>query len=77
MAEANFMTPHEAAIDTMARYLLWQLVDVEAIEWGDWPLIGEYDWERIADRVEALAPKGPDMRDRQDSYEYLSNLADE
>lgn len=69
-------TPHEQSIDLMARYLIWQQVDVEKIRWEDFPEIGEFDWERIADRFEELAPECPDMHERQDAYEYLTRLAD-
>jgi hypothetical protein len=73
MAEPS---PHDESIDLMAQYILWQLVDIERVQWEDYPELGQYDFERILERVEEIMPKCPDLHDRRDAYEHLSHLAD-
>lgn len=74
---ADPQTPHDESIDLMARYILWRLVDIERVKWEDYPELGEYDFERILERVEDLSPECPDLHDRQEAYEYLSRLSNE
>lgn len=74
---ADEQTPVESSIDLMARYMLWQLVDVERVRWENYPELGEHDFERIIERIEQIAPPCPDMHERQAAYEFLSNRADE
>lgn len=64
--------PVEAAIDIIARYILWQITDIESVSWEDYRELGEHDFDRILDRVEELSPPCPDLHDRQDAYEFLA-----
>lgn len=70
---AEDVTPLDSAIDILARYMLWQLVDVERVRWEDSPELGEWDFERIVARIQELAPPCPDLHERQDAYEFLSH----
>jgi len=66
----------QEAIDVMAQYAIWRQFDVENILWEDYPELGEYDFTRMVEAAERLQPKCPDLHERRDSYEYLSNRAD-
>jgi len=54
-ARANAQSPEvAAAIDTVAQAVLYDAA--QKVEWGDYPEIGENDWQDVIDRLDELAP---------------------
>lgn len=60
------------AIDTLARLVL--LHGICAVEWEDYPDIGEDDWERIMDRAGEMI-KEPSAQEFTKAYAHLSTRA--
>jgi hypothetical protein len=75
------VTTTQRAIDTVARRVLAQTVECalnrKDVDWGDYPEIGEDDWEKVCNRVRELAERG-DVQDEhyQPAYRYLAGRAD-
>lgn len=67
------MTPDEA-IDVIARAVLMDLLPARGIDWGDHPLIGEHDWARVVDRVDAIVDFRTDEYDA--AYALLAERAE-
>lgn len=66
------MTTDEA-IDIVARHVL-ACMAAEGVDWEDYPEIGEYDWERVADRIDVIAPF-PDAEQSERAYAHLTEPA--
>jgi hypothetical protein len=65
------------AVDTIARAAAFRALDhalaAERIEWADYPEVGEFDWEVIQKRVEAIAKSLlPTPAQVDAAYEFLS-----
>lgn len=68
-----------AAIETVARQIardrLTSDADLGFIDWGDYPEIGEYDWEAVIEEVCGIVPEV--NRDAyQEAYDLLAARAD-
>lgn len=65
----------DRAVDLVAHHVIASLVaaaDGAAEEWENYPDIGEYDWQRIVDRVAWLLDElRPDDRAYLAAYEFL------
>jgi len=68
------------ATDIIARRAVASLIDQELGDlWGDeYPEIGEHDWTRIEERIEAIADMlRPDPTEYEAAYEYFEARADD
>ena len=64
----------EEAVNVVAR---WIIADrLRDVEWGDYPEIGEYDWERVIDRMDEIAG-GTSVTEFEAAYEFLVAREDE
>jgi|GEM_PF-5753478 len=61
------------ARDAIARILVCA---EEELDWGYYPEIGEYDWERVVEAVRNLRPAPPDRVTFNAAYEILKARAD-
>jgi hypothetical protein len=70
--------PIAAAIDTLAREAVYQLVLAEeSLLWEDFSAIGERDWEAVVQRVrERTEANKPTRTGLLDAYEYLAARAE-
>lgn len=66
-----------AAIDSVARQLVWQLVEDHAGEaWESFPEVDQDDWLRIVKRAKALAEAPlPEVGEYRDAYVLLGMRA--
>lgn len=69
---------HKKAIAILARSALWTAYEIWVEEgWANaMPDIGEYDFERVVKKMEALLPKDP-FSQIEKAYTQLSENADE
>jgi hypothetical protein len=75
--EGGVVSP-EQAIDVIAREALSRFA-AEAMprdEWENFPEIGEHDWEKVAERVQQLAPSVP-RDDYLAAYALLEGRAED
>jgi hypothetical protein len=67
------------ALDVIARAFVHRAVtkvltpDSEHVGpgWGDWPMLGNYDWARVVDRARQLVEPNPELRE-VDAVEFLN-----
>lgn len=70
-------SPADEAIETVARWVLGNLMEEVSLKWDEYPEIGECDWDDVCSRVYELANEGaPSIPEFRAAYAVLEGRAD-
>lgn len=74
----NRTTQH--AVDTVARrvlaYAVGRALEFPLVEWGDYPELGEHDWDAVVARVRHLADRTDVQTEKYEAaYRHLATRA--